>query len=494
LGGARVEARGLGWRPAARRQPVLRDLDLSIEDGERVLLAGPSGAGKSTLLRAFAGLLLTADVGDLSGEVLVGGEPPQARPGRVALLLQDPSASLVAERIGRDVAFGLENLRVPRDRIWPAVEDVLASVGLPRSIDHPTHGLSGGEMQRLALAGALAMRPDVLLLDEPTSMLDPDLAAEVRSAVAEIVRRSGSTLVVVEHRLDGWLDLVDRLVVLDEGGRVVADGPVHLVLQARASELADCGIWVPEVAHPEPLKVGAGVVAPHADVTPNGSALRAHRVSVVHKTRVGGGRTAAALALDAADAAVGTGEIVAVTGRSGAGKSTLVSVLGGLLKPSAGVIEAFGHSKPPWRWPSPMLARHIAWVPQQPEHGFVARTVLDEVLTAARATDRRDFAEERARSLLDVLGISHLSGAHPYRVSGGEQRRVMVAAALAHGPAALLLDEPTVGQDRHTWSAVVGACIGARDAGLAVALATHDRLTIETAADREVHLEAGRVR
>jgi energy-coupling factor transport system permease/ATP-binding protein len=494
LGGARVEARGLGWRPAARREPVLRDLDLSIEAGQRVLLAGPSGAGKSTLLRALAGLLLTADVGDLSGEVLVGGEPPQTRPGRVALLLQDASASLVAERIGRDVAFGLENLRVPRDRIWPAVEDALASVGLPYPVDHPTHGLSGGEMQRLALAGALAMRPDVLLLDEPTSMLDPDLAVEVRSTVAEVVRRSGSTLVVVEHRLEGWLDLVDRLVVLDEEGRVVADGPPRAVLATDAAELADCGIWVPGVDHPEPLKVGADLVAPHADVTPSGPLLQARRISVMHETRVGGGRRTAAQALDAADAAVSAGETVAITGRSGAGKSTLVSVLGGLIKPSGGVVEAFGRSKPPWRWPSPMLARHLAWVPQQPEHGVVAHTVLDEVLTAGRATGRSDFAEERAGSLLKTLGIAHLSGAHPYRISGGEQRRVMVAAALAHGPAALLLDEPTVGQDRRTWSAVVGACIGARDAGLGVAMATHDRLAIETAADHELHLEAGRVR
>jgi len=176
--GARVEVRALTWRPAGRRRPVLDGFDLTIEPGQRVLLAGPNGSGKSTLLRAIAGLLLTAETGDLSGTVRIDGCAPQARPGQVALLLQDPSSATVAERVGRDVAFGPENLGLERREIWRRVHAALEAVGFPYDVDHPTGALSGGESQRLALAGALAMEPQVVLLDEPTSMLDPQAAGE----------------------------------------------------------------------------------------------------------------------------------------------------------------------------------------------------------------------------------------------------------------------------------------------------------------------------
>ena len=228
-GGARVEVAGLSWRPYGRSRPVLDGLDLTIAAGERVLLAGPSGSGKSTLLRALAGLLLTADSGELAGAVTLDGEPDH-RAGSVGLVLQDPGAGVVASSIGRDVAFGLENVGVPRDAMPGLVAAALAEVGLDLPPDSSPLTLSGGEAQRLALAGALVMQPRLLLLDEPTAMLDATTAAGVRDVVAEVVERRGLTLVVVEHRLTGWLDLVDRLVVLDDEGRIVADGPPDDVL------------------------------------------------------------------------------------------------------------------------------------------------------------------------------------------------------------------------------------------------------------------------
>ncbi|MGH3316193.1 MAG: ATP-binding cassette domain-containing protein, partial [Nocardioidaceae bacterium] len=321
--GAAVEVRGLTWRPSTRRLPVLRDLDLSIAPGERVLLAGPSGAGKSTLLRAIAGLLLTADAGDLTGEVLVGGEPPASAPGRVGLLLQDPTAALVAERVGRDVAFGLENLRVPREQIWPRVHEALGSVAFPYDVAHLTSALSGGETQRLALAGALALAPQVLLLDEPTSMLDPAAAADVRATVLDLAAARGSTMVVVEHRLDPWVEHVDRLVVMDDDGNLVADGVPEVVLDRHRETLAAQGLWVPGLPDPEPADIPADPVRPHRvpDATDE-PLVRADRVVVRRRPRLLARSSQTTVALAGVDAEVRSGSVLAVTGASGSGKST----------------------------------------------------------------------------------------------------------------------------------------------------------------------------
>ena len=173
-GGALVEVRDLTWRPFGRNEPVLARISLRIEAGSRVLLAGPSGSGKSTLLRALAGVLTTTETGDLSGSVLIDGAQPAG--SSVGLMMQDPGDALVAGRVGRDVAFGPENFGMPRSEIWSRVRSALASVGFPYDEDHATTALSGGEAQRLALAGVLALTPSLVLLDEPTSMLDPSSA------------------------------------------------------------------------------------------------------------------------------------------------------------------------------------------------------------------------------------------------------------------------------------------------------------------------------
>ncbi len=248
VSGARVDVRGLTWRPWGRRDRVLDQVDLRLEPGERIVLAGPSGAGKSTLLRALAGRL-SADDGELAGEVHVDGV--------TGLLLQDPSAAVVADRVGRDTAFGPENLALPRDDIWGRVEDSLRRSAFPYDTDRPTAALSGGEGQRLALAGALALRPGLLLLDEPAAMLDADNADRVRAAVLAVAERSGATLVVVEHRMAPWLEHVDRLVVLGSGGGVVVDGSPDRVLAEHSDRLRAAGLWVDDVPRPAPA-VAAG--------------------------------------------------------------------------------------------------------------------------------------------------------------------------------------------------------------------------------------------
>ncbi|KRF35685.1 ATP-binding cassette domain-containing protein [Terrabacter sp. Soil810] len=495
--GVRVE--DLTWRPFGRSRPVLDGLDLTLDPGERVLLAGPSGSGKSTLLRAVAGLLLTADAGDLSGTVTVGGHAPQDVPGSVGLVLQDPGAGVVASSIGRDVAFGLENVVLPRDEMPARVAAALREVGLTMPPDSPPSTLSGGESQRLALAGALVMEPSVLLLDEPTAMLDADTAAGVRAVVAEVVERRGLTLVVVEHRLGGWLDLVDRLVVLDASGSVVADGEPRQVLAEHGNSLAAQGIWVPGVPDPEPLEL---VLEPApsaaAGRVPQGRLVAAAAdVRVEHRSRRLGERSRTTLAVDGLDLEARAGRSLALVGPSGAGKSSLMSALGGLVSPSGGSVDvalpltpaetgdravARDRLAPPHEWSSIDLARVVSWVPQRAATSLVGRTVRDDVLTTPLALGQDpDSAGRRADDLLAALGLAHLADADPRQLSGGEQRRLAMASAVAHGPALVLADEPTVGQDRLTWAAVSGVLAAARDEGAAVVVTTHDPGVVDDA-------------
>ncbi|MCD9199915.1 ABC transporter ATP-binding protein [Aeromicrobium wangtongii] len=437
---------GFTWRPLGRREAVVAGLDLTIGAGERVLLVGPSGSGKSTMLLALAGALGTTIAGELTGSATVDG--------RIGLLLQNPADAVVAEHIGRDVAFGLENLRVGRDEIWRRVDDALEAVGLGQGRGHPTGALSGGEQQRLALAGVLALQPDVMLLDEPTAMLDAATAATVRDAIVSASR--GRTMVVVEHRIGPWLEHVDRVIVLSADGRVVADGDVASFVAGSPPP----GVWAPGMTVPVPLAVPATLVAP-VGPTPE-IVLEDVAVDLVLRTLRGVRRTRA---LQGLDATVLPGHVSAFTGPSGAGKSTAVGVVAGLIKISEGSVTPDLRSMR-----SRALAAIAGWVPQNPEHGFLTRTVADEVAHTSRRLGR----EADVAAILDVFGLGRFAPSNPYRLSGGEQRRLAIAAGLAHRPGLVLLDEPTVGQDPSTWAAVAGWIEASRDAGATVVVSTHD--------------------
>ncbi|MEP6856422.1 MAG: ATP-binding cassette domain-containing protein, partial [Pedococcus sp.] len=369
----------LAWRPFGRRLPVIPGVDLSIPAGQRVLLVGPSGSGKSTLLRALAGVLEVADSGERSGTVLLDGAEPGSRAGAVGLVLQEPGAGVVSATVGRDVAFGLENVGVARADMPARVAAALAAVRLDMPHDTPTHALSGGEQQRLALAGALALGPALLLLDEPTAMLDPASAASVRASVTAVADAQQLTTVVVEHKLGPWLDFADRLVVLDDTGAVAADGDPREVLALHGDALAAQGIWVPGVPAPNPLKMPAGTF----DATPIGAniiALSAEDITVRRVVRRLDGSTRTTTAVRDQSLAARAGQVHALVGPSGSGKSTMVLAMAGLLEHSGSVAvhpdllpkAASGsggagtpkRSRDPAGWNTTDLARVLAWVPQ----------------------------------------------------------------------------------------------------------------------------------
>ena len=478
--GARVCARGWGWRHAGRKNAALSGVDLDIAPGERVLVLGPSGSGKSTLMGGLAGLLGGAEEGEATGTLTVDGVAPADARGRVGLLMQDPEAQVVLARVGDDVAFGMENLGVAREEIWPRVENSLEAVGLSVPLDHSTTELSGGQKQRLALASILAMGPGLLLLDEPTANLDPSGVAEVRAAVEKVVERTGATVVVVEHRVDVWASLVDRVIVVADGA-IAADGPLDEVLAQQGDALRERGIWLPG-------DVVAAEVGPAPEVPPASS----EAALIARVTDLTIGYDASAPVRSGIDLTIERGVSTCIVGANGAGKSTFALTLAGLLPPLEGTVEvetSDGTRGDPHEWSSKQLLGRMSMVFQEPEYQFLAATVAEELAIGPRAAGMTD--EEIAPLVdehLEALGLTKLARANPMTLSGGEKRRLSVATALISAPELLILDEPTFGQDRGTWLGLVRLLRAALERGVTLVSITHDPAFVAAMGQRVVDL------
>ena len=478
--GARVCARGWGWRHAGRKNAVLSGVDFDIAPGERVLVLGPSGSGKSTLMGGLAGLLGGAEEGEASGSLTVDGVAPAEARGRVGLLMQDPEAQVVLARVGDDVAFGMENVGVPREEIWPRVEESLSAVGLDVSLDHSTTELSGGQKQRLALASILAMGPGLLILDEPTANLDPSGVSEVRDVVASVVERTGATLVVVEHRVDVWASLVDRVIVVADG-RIAADGPLRQVLEEQGEALRERGIWLP-----------GDDVAAEVGPAPESAPASSEDTPIARVTDLTIGYDQDAPVRSGINLTLERGVSTCIVGANGAGKSTFALTLAGLLKPIAGTVEvetSDGTRGDPHEWSSKQLLGRMSMVFQEPEYQFLASTVAEELAIGPRAVG---MSEEEIVPLveehMEALGLTTLARANPMTLSGGEKRRLSVATALISAPELLILDEPTFGQDRGTWLGLVRLLRAALERGVTLVSITHDPAFVAAMGQRVVDL------
>ncbi|MBV7411773.1 ATP-binding cassette domain-containing protein [Dermabacteraceae bacterium TAE3-ERU27] len=450
----------LVFTPFGAPAPTLNNITLSVTPGERVLLLGPSGCGKSTLLTALSGL---AD--HLPGEY-TGTIPPPPAQAAVAYLLQQPENTLLAPSVGRDATFGPENLALPRPAIHERAIEGLTQAQLDVASSRDVTTLSGGQQQRLALAGALACHPSLLLLDEPTAMLDDATASEV---VAAIIAVTGPrTLIVAEHDASRWLPHVTRVVRMGADGTVFSDLPVA---EDAAQNPARSTNARPAPVSPQP-PAAPSLTDSSPLLTLRGLALKPGGP----RTRRGVGAQRRILAQNI-DLTLAPGSLTALVGRSGIGKSTLLRVIAGLEEPAAGSRE------------TPLAQGQIGWLPQNPEHMFVKNTVLDEVLAStAPGTDA-----SAARALLERVGLAGREADNPFALSGGQQRRLAFAAALAAKPELLLLDEPSVGLDDAAWLSLRELLDLARAEGCAVIAATHDarlRESADSVLDLAAHLPA----
>jgi energy-coupling factor transport system ATP-binding protein len=534
--GPAIAATGFGWTYRGSGEPAVRDVSFVLPRGRALLVLGPSGSGKSTLALAIAGLVPHAIPGTLAGSLVVDGLDVATTPApvlgdRVGIVFQDPAAGIVLGRVADEVAFGLENRGWPLERMRRRVPEALALAGLAGFEDRGTSALSGGEQQRLAIAGALAAEPGIVVLDEPTANLDPPGMASVFARLGDLVAGRARTVVVVEHRLDAVLPFADRVLALDASGAQLAEGAPDEVGERWAAELDRAGAWLPtawrrHVPRPHPVvlpvaEVAATAAASEAGIGSGGdraadgrAVLVADHLGIPDRTVTAGpGR----MLLDGISLRVARGERVALVGPNGAGKSTLLLALAGLLRPSVGSVRtstASGDLRDPARLRPAEIAEALALVFQEPEIAFVGRTVAEEVAAGARApgvppvrpsgdvaggppvggpdADPAAAGDALVASLLDRFGLTELAGREPHALSRGEQRRLSVAAACVRAPGLLLLDEPTYGMDRRATDAVVDLLDEARRDGGAQVVATHDPRLLPSC-DRVVALDAGRV-
>lgn len=419
----------------------------------------------------------------------VDSEPSVTTAGLGAgIVLQDPASQLVMERVGDDVAFGLENMAWPMVTMRARVPEALGLVGLAGFEGRRSTRLSGGEQQRIAIAGVLAPAPGLLVLDEPTANLDPDGAVTVFGILADLRARRAATIVLVEHRAELAWPLADVVLALDDDGRPIDFGPPADVLKRSAAKLEKAGVWLPQDTRGRGAKRGTKQKA-HAER--NGGATIASAPSldmppIVTLEGVRFGFELGKPVLRSVDLAVGPGERIALVGPNGSGKTTLLRLAMGLLRPTAGVIRLGGRD--PWRMPAVQVSRLAGYVVQDPELGFLADSVREEVelgLEPAQVPFAHELCD-RLRLPLDEFGDRS-----PYMLSGGEQRRLSLVTGLARRPLLLALDEPTYGQDRRGHEALVAALNELVGQGSAMLAATHDERFVRDATDRRIELVVG---
>jgi energy-coupling factor transport system ATP-binding protein len=526
-----VELTGISYTYEGEVEPVLRDISLRVRDGEFVLILGPSGCGKSTLMQLLNGTVPHTLKGKLEGEAVVCGKKVAETKVAtfatdVGMVFQDPEAQIINTCVRDEVCFCLENLCRPRDEILTRQAEALHVVGLGEAGGRSIFDLSGGQKQRVSIAAALAARPRLLVLDEPTANLDPVGMAEVFAVLERLNRQSGTTIILVEHRVDELADKISRVIMMDRG-QIVFDGPARAAFAARRDGRSDNGepvptsAWFPQVAElaldiaeavgtrltPDevPLNVIEAIAycerafdrpRSHAQArevaSPGGRDARDCKPLLVIRKLTFGYERATPI-IESIDLELKTGGIVGLMGRNGSGKTTLARMLIGINPAPKGTIDLAG--KDLAGLGPKEISTEVGYVFQNPDHQFVTDRIDDEVAYGLRvrgyAADAVDRIVGEVLETVDLAAYRHRS---PFSLSLGERRRLSVATMLVLEPRLLVLDEPTIGQDYERAQQLMGLMARTRDRyGTTILMITHDVRLVAQWADRALVLSRGRL-
>jgi energy-coupling factor transport system ATP-binding protein len=515
-----IQIDNLSYCPLGAECDVLREISIEIHRGDLLLLLGPSGCGKSTLMRCLNGLIPHLDQGQMAGRVTVDGKDTLAHgvhdySGLIGMVFQNPDDQILSLRVGSEVAFGLEMQGLSHDEIVARVDEFMELMEISHLKDRLTFAISGGQKQRVSIASNLAMLQQVLVLDDPTTDLDPIGKNEIVRALAYLHQEHGITLVIIEHDLNELIEYATRLVVMEEGG-IVHDGPPPEILAAHYDDLDRLGVNIPqhvEIAH---LLLGDnppdGRLPMHKDEVLGlfQRYLHKHPGTLTEPPR----RTAPVAAEQSApviqvrdlsfaydpgtpvlkgiNLEIQRGEFVAIVGANGSGKSTLVNNLIGLLQPDRGQIVIDGHDTRDT--PVRDLVADIGYVFQNPDHQLFANSVEEELRFSLRVRHMpNDKAEERLTQTLRLVGLDNLRHRHPLSISRGQRQNLAVATALIHDPALMLLDEPTTGQDRRSLAGLLSMLARLASQGHTTIMVTHDMDIVAAYATRVIVMAEGQI-
>jgi energy-coupling factor transporter ATP-binding protein EcfA2 len=491
-----IDIRGLSFEhqagPGGRRVKILDRIDLSVRAGEFAVVTGPSGCGKSTLCRCIAGLIPQVDRGKMDGEVIVGGKntrdhSPGQIAGTVAMAFQCPDDQLFSNSVEAEIAFGPEHMGLEPEEIDRRISWALEAAGAVPLRRRLVDELSGGEKQRVAIAAVLALKPSILVLDEPTSELDPLAADDLIGMLSGLNRQHGMTVLIMEHRLERLYGTMTRLIVMDRG-RIALDGPPDEVF---GGDLRKFGIALPPAAAfrklygPGPYP-GPWRVMPDGHAVPHGKcAISLNGVEFAYPKT--GQKTLDGISLD-----FFCGEIAVIMGANGSGKTTLIKHLNGLLRPDRGVVTVDG--EPTKSKTVAQIARRAGIVFQNPDLQLFAESVFDELAFGpANSGMSPEGIGKAVRDTAEALEISMLLNEPPFTLSGGEKQRVAIGSVLTMSPLAIALDEPTLGLGHGMKERLAAILRALASSGHAVIVVTHDVEFAAAHADRVIVLSQGRV-
>ncbi len=515
-----ISVKDLSYRYDAKAPLVLTDINLDISEGEFVAVMGPSGAGKSTLCLALNGIIPNFFGGDFYGQVSILGRDTLSLTvaelaQNIGMVLQDPEMQLVTNCVEDEVAFGLENVRVPRKEMRDRIDEALRIVRLTGyERKHPSM-LSGGQKQRLAIAAAVALQPKVMILDEPTSQLDPIGAEEVFSVIRDLNERLRITVVLVTHDSERVAEYASR-VLLVQDGRIAADAKPDAFFQdlciqtqaaVRLPQVADFYARFSKTVHPVPVlptSLGAGVAQLQHDWPALSFHPRQYTDNHAQPERPGDEMPLISVrdlrftypdgtdALTGISLSIRKGECVAIIGQNGGGKSTLVKHFVRLLKPTSGEVKIFDRDV--LEYTTSQLAQRIGFVYQNPDNQIFSTSVEEEVAFGPiNQLDDMDDVKRRVEAALVSMDLIEFRDEHPLALSKGDRERVAVAAVLAMEPEVLLFDEPTTGQDMDGAARIMEIIRRLHAEGRTIIIITHHLHLLPGYVDRVVLMGDGTI-
>ncbi len=506
------------FTPEERKEPVLKDIDFSIEDGEFVVVMGSSGSGKSLLCLCINGIIPHYVTGTLKGSVNVSSLDTQKHTiadlaKKVGMVFQDPETQLFEMRASDDLAMVLENLSIPPAEIRDKVRETAATLEISDLLDRNPMHLSGGQKQRVAIGCGLIAGPQILVLDEPTSDLDPLGTQMVYSTLKMLNRERGMTIMMVDHKSSLISDIATRIVILDEG-RVVRDGTPAEVFQD-VDLMFRIGAFIPQVTEAawDLRKRGYGMEKLPIDLEDGANAFarylpsRQSAVERYHAPNLSGDQTSDPIiavkgveysypgkiqALKGVDLTVSQGEFVAIIGQNGSGKSTLLKNLNALLRPQMGTVLVAGHDVAKAKISD--MAGIVSFLFQNPANSIFCETVGEEIAYGMKNLGKpEDQIKKEVPLILEEFGLGGLEGVVPENLSRGEKQLVAVAASFAMNPTIVLFDEPTSGMDHNTIGLIMAKLKQLAETGVTIVIVTHDMEVTARYADRVVVMNDGKI-